>query len=763
MIQTTISGFPRIGLHRETKKGLEKYWKKSITLTELEQITRDVRLWNWRSQHEHGIHILPSNDFTLYDQMLDTICMLGAIPPRFQSISSEFDLQTYFAMARGKQENSIDIPAMEMTKWFNTNYHFIVPEIEPTTTFHFTYRKVIEEYLEARRAGFQTRPVIIGPLTFLLLSKSDEPDFNALDKLNSLIPVYEQVLQELYQAGAEWVQIDEPALVKDTSPQISQAIEKAYRLLTASPHRPRILLSAYFDDWGDNFHTITRLPIDGIHFDLASAPGQWTLLQDEHLEGKRISLGVINGHNVWRADLNALYATITKHLSQRKGDYLISTSCSLQHVPLDVGLEEDLAQPVKNWLAFALQKMDEISALAHALRTNEKSDLFTINQKALQQRREYIENQRKQSPLSSTTVKDTGRQNPHTVRQGLQQKKLDLPLFPTTTIGSFPQTRDVRSMRSRYSKGEISLDTYNQFLRGKIKESIHLQKEMGLDVLVHGEFERNDMVQYFAEQMEGFTFTKHGWVQSFGSRYVRPPIIFADISRPKPMTIEWISYAQSLTTKPVKGMLTGPVTILQWSFVRDDQPRAQTCQQIAHAIRMEVDDLQKAGINIIQIDEPALREGLPLKRKNWETYLRWAIKAFQIAAGSATADTQIHTHMCYSEFNEIIDSIAALDADVISIEAARSKMELLNAFAEYDYPNQIGPGVYDIHSPRVPGVQEMIDLLERAARVIPVAQLWVNPDCGLKTRGWEETSASLKNMVAAAKFMRQHYQDKEVL
>jgi len=758
MIQASILGFPRIGLHREAKKALESHWSGKISASEMLSTMRTIRLKNWQIQLEHGIEIIPSNDFSLYDQVLDTICMLGAIPARYQIIAGSFNTDVYFAMARGRQDKNIDIPAMEMTKWFNTNYHHIVPEIDPDTHFSWQYHKVLDEFLEAQKAGFQTRPVLVGPLTFLSLSKSSAAAFEPLEKLDEVLPIYQEVLTSLYEAGAEWIQLDEPILVKDLSIAAQSAFKKTYKQLTKTATHPAIMLTTYFDRLGNNFDMVASLPVEGLHFDLVYGADQWHLLGSPLLKGKTLSLGVISGHNIWRTDLDQVYEQVSGLTDQLDNEIILAPSCSLMHVPQDLKLESKIQAPVGNWLAFAVQKLSELSALTAALNNGKKSDLFVENQAALQQRRNFIAEQKKRSSQPPLTNNEVGRKNPYTIRKAKQQAHFDLPLFPTTTIGSFPQTSDVRAMRSRFNKNEISQDEYDEFLCSKIKETIDIQNQIGLDVLVHGEFERNDMVQFFGEQLDGFTFTNHGWVQSFGSRYVRPPIIFGEIERAHPMTTSWSSYAQSLTDKPVKGMLTGPITILQWSFVRDDQPRSETCLQIARAIRAEVLDLEAVGIRIIQIDEPALREGLPLKKQDWQIYLDWAVHSFQVAAGGVKDETQIHTHMCYSEFNEIISSIAEMDADVISIEAARSGMELLNAFSDFEYPNEIGPGVYDIHSPRIPTVQEMVELLEKAVRVIPAERLWVNPDCGLKTRNWQETIPSLENMISAAEFMRKKFE-----
>lgn len=761
MFTSANLGFPRIGFHRETKNALEKYWAGKITEQSLHETAQAIRIQNWAVQADHGIAIIPSNDFSFYDQVLDTICMLGAVPPRYQQTVDHFDLSLYFAMARGKQDEQVDLPAMEMTKWFNTNYHHIVPEIEPTTHFSFFYPKVVDEFKEAKTGGYQTRPVLLGPLTFLLLSKHHTDGFQPLSKLEELLPVYQTILAALHDAGAEWVQIDEPMLVKDLNPEIQSAFQSTYQTLGKTVRRPKIMLAGYFDSLGDNFDLGFSLPVEGIHLDMVEGEDQWQFLKTHSLPQKTLSLGVIDGHNVWRTDLEATLTRILAIPSALFTDIQVAPSCSLMHVPLDLDLEDEIDLPVRNWLAFAVQKLDEITALTAAANMQPRPELFAESAAVLQERREYIRRNQSQQSTPHNNSPSAGRTHPYAVRRKRQEQILNLPLLPTTTIGSFPQTGDVRQARSRFMKGELKRQEYDAFLQEKIKEVIQLQEQIGLDVLVHGEFERNDMVQYFAEQMDGFIFTQNGWVQSFGSRYVRPPIIFGDVERPQPMTVDWSSYAQSLTAKAVKGMLTGPVTILQWSFVRDDQPRSQTCFQIARAIRAEVHDLEQAGIKVIQIDEPALREGLPLKKKDWQSYLDWAVEAFHIATGGCRDETQIHTHMCYSEFNEIISSIAALDADVISIEAARSDMELLQAFSDFHYPNEIGPGVYDIHSPRIPSVEEMENLITKALAVLPASQVWVNPDCGLKTRGWQEAIPALENMITAAKNIRMRTEAKK--
>lgn len=758
MVHSANLGFPCIGFHRELKKGLEQYWAAEISEQELLQIARTIRIKNWQLQYDLGIEILPSNDFSLYDHMLDTITMLGTIPNRYRPISREFNTDVYFAMARGAQK--ANIPAMEMTKWFNTNYHHIVPEIEPHTSFSFTDPKILNEFREASTAGFQTRPVLIGPLTLLLLSKSITPGFSPLQKLDELIPVYQTIFRELFALGADWVQVDEPILVKDLPQSAKKAFRIAYQQFAEVAHRPQLLLTSYFDGLGENSDLAFSLPVEGIHLDMVAGKDQWNLLNRKTVKRKTLSLGVIDGHNVWRTDLERILLNLQSKTALLENEIQLAPSCSLMHVPLDVNVEEHIEPSIKSWLAFAMQKLEEISALTSAINHEKRTDLFQQNHAALENRRLFLSKHRSDIPKHPMDQVKTGRQSPYAVRKAKQHARFHLPLFPTTTIGSFPQTSQIRLMRSRYGKGDLAQEDYENFLRQQIQDVIQWQEQIGLDVLVHGEFERNDMVQYFAEQLKGFVFTEHGWVQSFGSRYVRPPILFGDVERPQPMTVRWSSYAQSLTEKPVKGMLTGPVTILQWSFIRDDQPHSLTCFQVADAINKEVRDLEHAGIGIIQIDEPALREGLPLKKKDWQTYLTWAIQAFQRTCRGIADETQIHTHMCYSEFNEIISSIAQLDADVISIEATRSSMELLKAFSDYRYPNEIGPGIYDIHSPRIPSVEELTALLEKAIRVIAPEQIWVNPDCGLKTRNWEEVRPALQNMVAAAQNMRQKFIDK---
>ncbi len=722
----------------------------------------EIRKTNWQLQAESGIDHIPSNDFSLYDQVLDTIAMVGAIPDRYQAANGQGEqvgLDTYFAMARGVQnESGLDIPAMEMTKWFDTNYHYIVPELAPDQQFRLASNKALDEYNEAKALGIETRPVLLGPVSFLLLSKSTEDGEVSLELLDRLLPVYSQVLSQLSEAGADWVQVDEPYLVMDLTADEKAAFERTYQSLGKLTIRPKLLVATYFGALLDNLNLALQLPVDALHLDLVRAPEQLAEALSLVPESLILSLGVVDGRNIWRTDLDKAAAYLTQAIEKLGTDRVwVAPSSSMLHVPQDLALETELDDELRSWLAFARQKLDELAALGQIANGKSEKAAEAMRQSRLATASRVtssrIHNPRVEDRLSSLTADMRHRKDTYPVRKAAQAD-LGLPLLPTTTIGSFPQTKEVRQNRSKAAKGQISAAEYEAFVKEEIKRTVRFQEEAGLDVLVHGEAERNDMVQYFGEQLDGFAFTRQGWVQSYGSRYVRPPVIFGDVHRPKPMTVKWASYAQSVTDLPVKGMLTGPITILQWSFVRDDQPRADTCRQIALAIRDEVQDLEAAGIRIIQIDEPALREGLPLRVAERTEYLQWAVDSFHLSADGVGNRTQIHTHMCYSEFNEIMDSIAAMDADVISIEASRSKMELLDAFVNFQYPNEIGPGVYDIHSPRVPSQEEMEDLLRKALEVIPAERLWVNPDCGLKTRGWAEVEPALKAMVAAAKTLR---------
>jgi 5-methyltetrahydropteroyltriglutamate--homocysteine methyltransferase len=761
-------GFPRIGPRRELKSALESYWAGKSHAEALLGTAAALRARAWAWQRELGADIIPSNDFSLYDHVLDTSCMLGAIPTAYGWRGGAVELATYFAMARGGRTAAHDegcgcgakhgtegVPAMEMTKWFDTNYHYLVPEFSSGQSFTLASTKVLDEYREAKALGIETRPVLLGPVSYLLLGKSKEEGFDPLTLLPNVVAVYAQVLQALAAEGAQWVQIDEPCLVLDLDEPARSALRGAYAALHEAAPGLRLMLTTYFGGLGENLATALALPVQGLHLDLVRAPEQLDAVLAQAPAGLVLSLGVIDGRNIWRADLAALL----EKLEPLKGrEIILAPSCSLLHVPLDLTRETGLDADVRSWLSFAAQKIGELAVLAKALNEGREAvavELASSSAAAAARRASRkITDPTVQARLLAAGPDVARRASPFPIRQAAQRHKLALPLYPTTTIGSFPQTADVRQVRAAYDKGELDDVAYEAFLKQETTRAIRWQEEAGLDVLVHGEFERNDMVQYFGERLTGFAFTKHGWVQSYGSRCVRPPIIYGDVSRPAPMTVSWWAYAQSLTDKPVKGMVTGPVTILNWSFVRDDQARAATCRQIAFAIRDEVVDLEKAGAAIIQIDEAALREGLPLRHADWAGYLAWAVECFRISASGVRDETQIHTHMCYSEFNDIMAAIGNMDADVISIETARSQMELLDAFNAYRYPAEIGPGVYDIHSPRVPDVVEMSALLTAAAAKLPAERLWVNPDCGLKTRNWPEVKAAIANLVLAAKAAR---------
>lgn len=761
-------GFPRIGAHRELKFSLEKFWKNEITAEELVSTGRLIRKNNWQIQHESGIQLIPVNDFSYYDHVLDISLMTGNIPPRFLPIVSSFDqdpFRLYFAMARGLQDDTWDIPAMEMTKWFNTNYHYIVPEFYASTQYRLLSSKVLDEFSEAKAQGINAKPVLLGPVSYVLMGKIKDDHLSAFSILESLLPVYQQVLQQLESMGCKWIQIDEPMLASDLQPQEAELFQMAYHVLSAQLNSMSVMLATYFGEITHNLGIINQLPVDALHVDLVSAPSQLEELIHSLNSQIILSLGIIDGRNIWKNDFEQSVKSIKRSIEIRgKEKIMLAPSCSLLHVPYDLELETNVkALPafVKTWMAFARQKLHELRVL-EVLTSEEQKDqawafeAYAENIRCMADRRtsDRIKNPIAAAQSRRIASESVGRKSTFAQRYAVQQKSLNLPLLPTTTIGSFPQTAEVRKIRNQYRKGLISEAQYKRFMHAEIEKCIRLQEELGLDVLVHGEFERNDMVEYFGEQLEGFAFTEHGWVQSYGSRCVKPPVIYGDVSRPQAMTVEWACFAQSLTHKPVKGMLTGPLTILKWSFVRNDQPWYDTLMQIAAALNEEVLELQAHGIKIIQVDEPALRESLPLRQKDWPVHLQYAIRAFHVTVAGISDTTQIHTHMCYSEFNDIIAYIAQLDADVISIEASRSGMELLQAFYQFKYPNAIGPGIYDIHSPRIPSVEEMSHLIRKALEVIPVDQLWINPDCGLKTRGWDETISSLKNMVQAAQQIR---------
>ena len=756
---STVVGYPRIGRHRELKRALEAYWSGKQTEADLLRTAAEIREANLRTQQEAGLDVIPVNDFTLYDQVLDTAALVGAVPEYYGWDGGTVDLRTYFAMARGDTER--DLRALDMTKWFDANYHYIVPELVADQQFKLSSEKPFEEFAEAQAAGVNARPVLIGPLTFLLLSRPAEGETLDLDSLlDRIVPVYSEVIGRLAAAGAEWIQLDEPVLVQDRTPEELAALTRAYAAFAAAKGDAKLLVQTYFGHVGEAYQTLVSLPVDGVGLDLVRGAENLELIERHGFPADKVlAAGVVDGRNIWVNDLAASLQTLRSLGRHVASDSLwVSTSSSLMHVPIDIRLEEDLDPEVRSWMAFAEQKLYEVRILTRALAEGDDAvqDELTENRMILESR---VDSPRRTNSsvvdrLSVLGTADFSRRSGYNERRNAQQAKLNLPPMPTTTIGSFPQTPDVRVMRRRFERGEITSAEYDGFIEEQIQAVVQLQEGLGLDVLVHGEFERNDMVQYFGEQLEGFAFTHNGWVQSYGSRYVRPPIIFGDVSRPRPMTVRWAEYTQGLTERPVKGMLTGPVTILNWSFVRDDQPRSETCWQIALALRDEVTDLEGAGIGVIQVDEPAIREGLPLRHADWAEYLDWAVKGFRLSTAGVSDQTQIHTHMCYSEFGDIIASISDLDADVLFIENARSDMEMLDVFRRHGYDKGVGPGVYDIHSPRVPPVEEMADNLRASLGVLSNVDFWVNPDCGLKTRRPEEVRASLTNMVAAAQELR---------
>lgn len=768
MLITNNLGYPRVGPFRELKKASEAYWAGKISAEELLEAAKSIRENNWKTQKEAGIDLIPSNDFSFYDQVLDLSLTVGAIPARYNSLADKIDgnysLDLYFAAARGFQQDGIDVTASEMTKWFDTNYHYMVPEFVKNQTFKLTSEKFLNEYNEAKAIGIDTKPVLIGPITYLLLGKEKEEGFHRIDLIDKLLPVYEEILAKLSAAGAQYIQIDEPYLALDIDEKVKELYPKVFARLNAAANGAKLIATTYFEALRDNEELAANLPVHALHIDLVRGENQLDTLLAKVPSTLTLSLGIVEGRNIWKNDYEASLAKINQAVSALGKDRVwIGTSSSLLHVPYDLESEkneETLPKEVKNWLAFAKQKIAEVKDLA-ILAEGDADDAtakrFAANKEAAESRRTspLIHKPEVKERVNNITDDDAKRTSPFAARKAAQQAKFNLPPFATTTIGSFPQTKDVRKWRADLKKGVITQEEYDKAIAEETERAIRTQEQLDIDVLVHGEFERNDMVEYFGEQLAGYAFTQYGWVQSYGSRCVKPPIIYGDVYRPADMTVRWSSYAQSLTNRPVKGMLTGPVTILQWSFVRNDQPRSTTTYQIALAILDEVQALEKAGIKIIQIDEPAIREGLPLRKVDQQAYLDWAVRAFRVSSSNVADDTQIHTHMCYSEFNNVIKDIAAMDADVITIETSRSQMKLLDAFAgDFKYPNDIGPGVYDIHSPRVPSTEEMVDLLRKAKAVVPAEQLWVNPDCGLKTRAWPETKAALEGMVKAAKILR---------
>lgn len=759
MVTTHNLGFPRIGARRELKFAQEAFWKGRISEEDLQITGADLRRRHW--QNQRPLDRVPVGDFSFYDQILDMSVTLGNLPERVNDTKGS-ELNRYFRVARGRsgQESACcGVQAGEMTKWFDTNYHYIVPEFHQNTRFRLNGNRLIDQIDEARAQGLTPKPVIIGPVTYLWLGKAKD-DSDRLLLLESLLPVYSELLELLADRGVEWVQIDEPALVTDLDADWRHAFSLAYHHLKTSA--PKLLVTTYFGELRENLQLACELPVAGLHLDAISAPQEVPRVVDWLPPHKQLSLGVINGRNIWRSDLEKTLDWLEPVYEKLGNRLWLAPSCSLIHVPVDLTSEDTLDPEIRSWLAFAVQKLDELKTLATALNNGRAAvrkqlaeSTVAVKSRATSER---VHSASVQARLADISPALGQRQSRFPDRIAIQQRKLGLPRFPTTTIGSFPQTRDIRQTRLQFRKGELTEPQYNARIREEVHRCIVEQEALGLDVLVHGEAERNDMVEYFGEQLDGYAFSQFGWVQSYGSRCVKPPILFGDISRPKAMTVEWIRYAQSLTKKPLKGMLTGPVTILNWSFVRDDQPRRETCLQLALAIREEVLDLEASGARIIQIDEAALREGLPLRQADWKNYLDWAIESFRISANGVRDETQIHTHMCYSEFNDIIEAIARMDADVITIETSRSNMELLDAFRGFHYPNDIGPGVYDIHSPNIPGSEQIRSLMIKAAERIPAERLWVNPDCGLKTRQWEEVRPALKSMVAAARELRETIQ-----
>lgn len=759
-------GFPRIGAHRELKKALEDYWSGKLKEEDLLETGRGLRREHWLLQQNLGLQHIPSNDFSFYDHVLDAACMVGAVPARYGSFGQRIDLPIYFRMARGEYGDTafagtspVSAHAMEMTKWFDTNYHYIVPEFEAGQRFHLASTKPVDEFLEAKALGIQSQPVLLGPLSFLFLGKSKSHGLDVLSLLGALLPVYVEIANRLEKAGANWIQFDEPILALDLTPEFQNAFASAYEQLSSACGL-NFLVVTYFDGLRENLDFALQLPVAAIHLDLVRTPEQLKHALRKAPRSLKLSLGLIDGRNIWRTDLDRALSLAEQAAESLGADRLfIAPSCSLLHSPIDLQLESHIDDELRSWLAFAKQKIEEVVVLTRAINEGRASVRGHLeqNREAIEsrQRSPHVHNAAIQQRTSRVTPEMLRRKSAYKRRREIQQKVLQLPLLPTTTIGSFPQTKEIRAARAEYKTGKREPLDYKAFLRAEIEKAIRFQEAIDLDVLAHGEFERSDMVEFFGEQLTGFATTENGWVQSYGSRCVKPPIIYGDVTRLKPITLEWSQFAQSLTSKPVKGMLTGPVTILQWSFVRDDQPRLRTCQQIALAIRDEAGDLEAAGIRVIQIDEPAFREGLPLRRSDQSEYLKWAVEAFRLASSGVRDDTQIHTHMCYSEFNDIVDAVAAMDADVISIESSRSEMELLQTFSARHYANAIGPGIYDVHSPRVPTTEEIEKLLGKILRVLSPSQVWVNPDCGLKTRRWEEVRPALTAMVDAARRVRQ--------
>ncbi|AHN29665.1 5-methyltetrahydropteroyltriglutamate--homocysteine methyltransferase [Snodgrassella alvi wkB2] len=747
-----LSGYPRVGAKRELKFAVEAFWKGAKSEAELRQTAADIRQKNWATQIAAGADLLPVGDFSYYDHVLDTLCALGAIPARFGFDADKLTLSQYFELARG---NASQV-AMEMTKWFDTNYHYIVPEWHQNTSFKANAASLIAQIEEAKATGHDIKPTLVGPLTLLWLGKEKDAGHNRLELLPRLLPEYQKLLRELANAGVDWIQIDEPILAVDIAREWLDAFAPTYQELAITG--TRIIIGTYFGSVAEHINLLKNLPVNGVHIDCVRAPEQLAEFANAWPENKVLSVGLIDGRNVWRANLREVIELLAPVATQLGNNLWIAPSCSLLHSPQDLSVEEKLNPEIKNWLAFAAQKLQELGIIKQALAHGKDSvqEALAASDAAAAGRKtsKLIHNDKVAQRVASLREHADQRHSPFAQRIEKQQQWMNLPLLPTTTIGSFPQTQEIRQARATFKKGELSAADYEAAMKKDIAYCVEQQEQLDIDVLVHGEAERNDMVEYFGEQLDGYCFTQYGWVQSYGSRCVKPPIIFGDVARPKAMTVAWSSYAQSLTKRPMKGMLTGPVTMMKWSFVRNDVPLSLVCKQIALALNDEVLDLEKAGIRVIQIDEPAIREALPLKRAQWDEYLAWACESFRLTSTDADDSTQIHTHMCYSEFNDILPAIASMDADVITIETSRSDMELLDAFVKFSYPNDIGPGVYDIHSPRVPTEAEVEHLLRKALKVIDQRRLWVNPDCGLKTRGWPETKAALEVMVNVTKKLR---------
>lgn len=748
-----LSGYPRIGAKRELKFAVEAFWKGTKTEDELQAVAAEIRQSNWATQKAAGADLLPVGDFSFYDHVLDLLCTLGAIPARFGFDAKTLTLSQYFQLARGNATQF----AMEMTKWFDTNYHYIVPEWHPDTTFQVNSSRLIAQIKEAKAQNYDIKPTLIGPITLLWLGKEKANGFNRLDLLPKLIPEYQKLLRELAQEGVDWIQIDEPILAIDVDKAWLNAFTSTYQELAITG--TRIIIGTYFASVAEHINLLKGLPIHGVHIDCVRAPEQLNLFADAWPENKVLSVGLIDGRNVWRANLSEVINTLEPVKAKLGNNLWIAPSCSLLHSPQDLSVEEKLNSEIKSWMAFSAQKLMELGTIKQALAHGKNSvkEAIAESDAAVADRatNKLVHNKAVKDRVANLKQGADQRKSPFATRIKAQQAWMNLPILPTTTIGSFPQTTEIRQARAAFKKGELSAADYDAAMKKEIAYCVEMQEKLGLDVPVHGEAERNDMVEYFGEQLQGYCFTQFGWVQSYGSRCVKPPIIFGDVSRPEPMTVYWSTYAQTLTNRPMKGMLTGPVTMMKWSFVRNDIPLSEVCKQIALALNDEVLDLEKAGIKVIQIDEPAIREAMPLKKAQWDEYLAWACESFRLSSTNAEDSTQIHTHMCYSEFNDILPAIASMDADVITIETSRSDMELLTAFGDFKYPNDIGPGVYDIHSPRVPTEAEVEHLLRKAMDVVPVERLWVNPDCGLKTRGWKETMEQLEIMMKVTKKLRQ--------